>query len=365
MEYLQREFMQMMKRNDFKFHPRCKKLGVVHVCFADDLLMFCKADIQSVRLLKQTFQKFSKASGLQANAEKSAVYIAGVSNWHREEILQELGFPEGCLNVMNLLVWNKATIAKHLWAVAKKKDSLWIKWLHIYYIKNHSIEDMPTPRNAAWVVRKIVELRKMINELQGIQGNLESRLIQLQRGELFSIKKLYRLQYPHYQKVQWKSIMLQAHIHPRYKFILWLALHSRLATVDRLLKFGIQVPQQCIFCGLAIETFDHLFFECSLTKALWNRLLRWLGYHRPIYDWQHEVEWVSKNAKRRNGLAAITTCVFGMLVNAIWRERNKQRFQGGRLLSNNICKEIAIHIHMKGTSIHDWKEALLSLNSYP
>nr|XP_016469543.1 PREDICTED: uncharacterized mitochondrial protein AtMg01250-like [Nicotiana tabacum] len=79
MEYLQREFMQLPKMKDFKFHPRCKKLGVVHVCFADDLLMFCKADIQSVRLLKQVFHKFYMVSGLQANVDKSSVYIAGVS----------------------------------------------------------------------------------------------------------------------------------------------------------------------------------------------------------------------------------------------------------------------------------------------
>nr|XP_009803944.1 PREDICTED: uncharacterized protein LOC104249256 [Nicotiana sylvestris] len=152
----------------------------------------------------------------------------------------------------------------------------------------------------------------------------------LQRGELFSIKKLYRLQFPQHQKVQWKSIILQQHIHPRFKFILWLALHNRLATVERLLKFGIQTPQQCIFCEQVVETFDHLSFKCSLTKELWLRLLRWLGYDRPICDWQSEVEWVSKNAKRRNGQCAIVTCVFGMLVNAIWRERNKLRFQGGK-----------------------------------
>lgn len=154
-------------------------------------------------------------------------------------------------------------------------------------------------------------------------------------------------------------------MHPKFKFILWLALHNRLATVERLLKFGIQTPHQCIFCEQAVETFDHLFFECSLTKELWLRLLRWLGYDRPICDWQSEVEWVSKNAKRRNGQCAIVTCVFGMLVNAIWRERNKLRFQGGKLIINNICKEIAIHIHLKGVSIQNWKEALQKINCYP
>ncbi|OIT06201.1 hypothetical protein A4A49_61335, partial [Nicotiana attenuata] len=114
------------------------------------------------------------------------------------------------------------------------------------------------------------------------------------------------------------------------------------------LKFGIQAPQQCVFCKQTDETFDHLFFECSLTNKLWMRLLRWLGYDRPIRDWQSEVNWICKGAKMRNGHCVIVTCVFGMMVYFVWRERNKLRFQGGTVIVSNICKEIAIHIHMKG-----------------
>ncbi|KAK6798164.1 hypothetical protein RDI58_005866 [Solanum bulbocastanum] len=36
---------------------------------------------------------------------------------------------------------------------------------------------------------------------------------------------------------------------------------SRLATVDRLMKFGIQVPPDCAFCDATMETFDHLYLN--------------------------------------------------------------------------------------------------------
>lgn len=39
------------------------------------------------------------------------------------------------LNMINLILWNKAAITKHLWALTMKKDCLWIKWLHNFYIK--------------------------------------------------------------------------------------------------------------------------------------------------------------------------------------------------------------------------------------
>ncbi|XP_070013606.1 uncharacterized protein LOC142176111 [Nicotiana tabacum] len=175
----------------------------------------------------------------------------------------------GDLNVMNLVFWNRAAVAKHLWAVAKKKDCLWIKWIHTFYIKHHTLEHMPIPKNA---VRKILESRKLIGDVQSIQGNLLNRLDQLQNGNSFSIRKLYRLQFPQLPKVPWKGIVLQPRLHPRFKFILWLALQRRLATVDRLLKFGVQIDQQCALCKLASEIFDHLFFECYVTKEVWSRL---------------------------------------------------------------------------------------------
>lgn len=109
----------------------------------------------------------------------------------------------------------------------------------------------------------------------GVKGDLMSRLDQLQKGNSFSIMKLYQLQFPQLPKVPWKGIVLQPKMHPRFKFILWLALQRRLATVDRLLKYGVQIPQQCILCKLTDETFDNLFFECSVTNELWSRLLKW------------------------------------------------------------------------------------------
>lgn len=64
MEYLQREMAQLASNKVFHFHPRCKKLGVVHVCFTDDFLMFCWAKNTFVTLLQTTFTRFSNASGL-------------------------------------------------------------------------------------------------------------------------------------------------------------------------------------------------------------------------------------------------------------------------------------------------------------
>lgn len=87
----------MTLNKNFHFHPRCKKLGVIHACFADDLLMFCRADLPSIRLLQQAFMKFSMSSSLQENAEKSSIYLAGISASLKQDILEELGYNEGVI----------------------------------------------------------------------------------------------------------------------------------------------------------------------------------------------------------------------------------------------------------------------------
>ncbi|WMV30278.1 hypothetical protein MTR67_023663 [Solanum verrucosum] len=87
----------MGQNKGFKFYPRCKKLGVMHICFADDLLMFCKADTVSIQLLQGVFQRFSIAAGLQDNIEKSHIYLVGVKTALKQEILTTLGYLEGSI----------------------------------------------------------------------------------------------------------------------------------------------------------------------------------------------------------------------------------------------------------------------------
>lgn len=94
MEYLQRE-LYVLQEPRFKYHPRCKKFGVMHIWFTNDLLMFCKVDVGSIQLLQGAFNRFSMVSGLQANNEKSSLYITGVKPDTKQTILSTLGDVEG------------------------------------------------------------------------------------------------------------------------------------------------------------------------------------------------------------------------------------------------------------------------------
>ncbi|KAJ9535362.1 hypothetical protein OSB04_un001524 [Centaurea solstitialis] len=86
----------------FRYHPRCEKLGLTHLCFADDLLMFCYGNAQSVMVLKDALLEFSASSGLKPSMGKSTSFLGNVVGVNREEIMGILPFKLGTLPVRYL-----------------------------------------------------------------------------------------------------------------------------------------------------------------------------------------------------------------------------------------------------------------------
>lgn len=97
MEYFSRAMKLVGTHPDFQFHPRCRNLKLNHLCFANDLLMFCKGDKESVQLLLSSFARFSSTTGLQVNPAKSSIYCCGGTVSLREELVSVSGFGKGVL----------------------------------------------------------------------------------------------------------------------------------------------------------------------------------------------------------------------------------------------------------------------------
>lgn len=78
MEALSRMLNETSSMEGFKFHPGCKNLGLTHLMFADDLMMFSKADVTSIRMLLATMNQFHNIAGLKSNKAKSQMVLGGV-----------------------------------------------------------------------------------------------------------------------------------------------------------------------------------------------------------------------------------------------------------------------------------------------
>ncbi|XP_075099218.1 uncharacterized protein LOC142176058 [Nicotiana tabacum] len=177
MEYLSRSLKTLKEDKKFKYHPRCAKFNLVQLGFADDLLLFCRGEVQLVQILHQQFQKLSAASGLVANPNKSSIYFGGVNQVVQKQIMEIFILPKkviqfikticrrflwtgdaeptkkaliawkrlcspkagGGLNFIDVELWNEAAICKLLWNICTRKEKLWVHWIHIYYLKGQAV----------------------------------------------------------------------------------------------------------------------------------------------------------------------------------------------------------------------------------
>nr|KAJ0213104.1 hypothetical protein LSAT_V11C400156970 [Lactuca sativa] len=81
----------------FKYHWRCKKLKLTHLCFADDLMIFCHGNKISVRVIKDSLDEFARVAGLHPNFSKSHIFFGNVKAHVKRKILDTLPFVEGKL----------------------------------------------------------------------------------------------------------------------------------------------------------------------------------------------------------------------------------------------------------------------------
>ncbi|XP_058783276.1 uncharacterized protein LOC131657949 [Vicia villosa] len=97
MEYLHRHLGTLKQNDEFKFHPRCAKLGITNICFADDLLLFASGDVKSIRHMMDKFHQFSEATGLRANPTKCKIYFGGLNDQRQQECANTTSFGIGKL----------------------------------------------------------------------------------------------------------------------------------------------------------------------------------------------------------------------------------------------------------------------------
>lgn len=95
MEYFHRVLQSLSRVPNFNFHPKCEKMKIINLCFADDILMFVRGDLESIKLLMDKVRDFSASTGLKISILKSKIYFGGVDDNTINQIQQETGFAVG------------------------------------------------------------------------------------------------------------------------------------------------------------------------------------------------------------------------------------------------------------------------------
>lgn len=104
----------------------------------------------------------------------------------------------GGLNIIDISVWNKAAILKHMWSLRKKKDKTWVRWIHSFYLKGRNPWQV-RKKQASWIVRKIMQVGHQLKE-RGVS------ITEVMEAKDFSIKKTYKSLRGEYTKVLWRKL---------------------------------------------------------------------------------------------------------------------------------------------------------------
>lgn len=418
--------------------------------FADDLLLLARADESSLSLLFGAFDKFSAASGLSANLDKTEVYFGGINQEEQDRLQGILGVEKGtipfkylgvplsskklsisqckplvdkvtnrinswtsrhisyagriqmikgvlfgiqtywaqifilpkkiikeieakfrtflwtgqsdasrkatvswaqiCLpkicggwNILSLYEWNQAAITRTLWDIHNKNDSLWVKWVHMYYLKGKDCWSCQLPQKCSWMLKRIMKCRSLVDQVGGWDN------ITMQ-GKM-NIKKLYNLLKPHPAKVPWRRVICNNKASPKSLFILWLAVQNRLATKDRLQKWHISCDPLCALCGEEDETLPHLFFDCKISSEVWKQVLRTLQIPPQNQTFEETTMWVMKCSRKGTEKAKLITMFFAETIHSLWLNRNNKVFGNNCKPPAVIVREVILKVALRSTEV--------------
>ncbi|XP_075076376.1 uncharacterized protein LOC142163027 [Nicotiana tabacum] len=381
MEYFSRVLKSLGNEPDFNYHPKCEKMNVIQLGFADDLLLFCRGNVKSIQMLFDCFQEFSTTSGLSANRDKSSIYFGGVDATVQQQIMELTGFTKGELLIryLGIPLSTKGLSVLQCQPLLEKMMGRIQSWTakflsyagRVQLIKNVLISVVKlieaTCRKFLWT--RGVELSKRAllawdrvcypQVAGGINGN------EFQSLSNFSIRKLYTKMRGVFTKVSWRKLVCNNLGASKWIFILGLVAHEKLLTRDKLIQWGMEVPLACPLCNTRNESISHLFFQCDMSSYIWKKVLAWQGISRMVMDWQEELKWAEVYARGRRVEAEIYRMTLAASVYYIWKEKNQRVFQSMQSDPKHIMKQIIQEICCRGTMHTRLARKLDQLNFYP
>ncbi|GJZ23567.1 RNA-directed DNA polymerase, eukaryota, reverse transcriptase zinc-binding domain protein [Tanacetum coccineum] len=376
------------ENSGFKYHFGCKKLKITHLCFADDLLVFCHGDLESVRIIKKSLDEFSGFSGLLPNMQKSTIFFGGLSCAEQQCILNIISFSVGKLPVrylgVSLLTKNLSiSDCKPLIRKVKAKVNDW-KNKNLSYVRRVQLiasvlreltkgkakiswDNICKPKDQGGLgLKNLVDWNEvlMIKHLWNVVVKKETLwasplsdfidtrdIYDARLNKKCSIKEIVidgRWKWPEewnndfaeLNMIQvpminediednandWYPLVWFTQNIPRHAFVTWLAIQERIMTQDRIKIWKPNEDLKCSLYNSCIDSHDHLFFTCEFSKEVWNELHNMLNVRLSV-RWNPIIREMVALPINRNIWSIVRRIVLNAAVYCIWQERNHRIFK--------------------------------------
>ncbi|XP_057791142.1 uncharacterized protein LOC131008273 [Salvia miltiorrhiza] len=165
--------------------------------------------------------------------------------------------------------------------------------------------------------------------------------------------------------VKWGSWIWENFIPVRRSLLCWRLIHNRLPTFDCLIKQGLILPNFCCFCYRSGESIDHLFWQCSELRHVWEEFLNWFNFNGEHVD-IHGFLVAAWNHKPSSQVLTYWKAGIIYLLWAIWHQRNECVFKGKVYSSQRLLqhirvafKEVEANFSKLGCMNNSWSDYLI------
>ncbi|KAK6122644.1 hypothetical protein DH2020_043620 [Rehmannia glutinosa] len=245
---------------------------------------------------------------------------------------------EGGLGFRDVRTWNLALLAKVLWNIHDKRDSLWIRWVDQVYLNGASVWNWTPAKGDSLLLKRIFQIRDIIVSKEGTTQLAIAILNRWFAGENYGCLKAYDYFRPRGTPKVWATDVWRHYIPLKHSFIIWLGIKGMLQTNDRL--HYMDIDRNCAFCGTALETLDHIFFQCNMTKQVWIQIKKWLRITRAMNTIKSALKYMKKEARGTSWQSCAKKSAVACTVYHIWTARNRRLFEGTVVTSDGITREI-------------------------
>ncbi|GJZ57120.1 hypothetical protein Tco_0612614 [Tanacetum coccineum] len=214
-------------------------------------------------------------------------------------------------------------------------------------VLNHNNKAWPH----AWVVKYPILAGTIIPTLSNNSDEYVLRNLN-NKEEGYSVSAIWNCIRPRNEEVDWFNIVWFSHQIPRYAIHLWLVIKRKLKTQDLLRSWDVNnstmVDQPlCPLCKAQPDSHEHLFFECSFSSRVWDRLKVFTGMPNIPSDLNDIVECIKHVASSHSIRSVVCKLVFAASCYFIWQERNGRLFKKIKRSQDQIFELIKTNVRIK------------------
>ncbi|GJU82334.1 hypothetical protein Tco_1284699 [Tanacetum coccineum] len=265
---------------------------------------------------------------------------------------------EGGLGLRKLELFNKALMTSHVWDILRRKESLWIKWIHVYKIRERNFWDLPLRGNITWGWRKILQLRPIIRDFIWFRiGDGSQVSMWYDRwcnnnplSNIISIRDIHLAGYNLNTKAK------DAISDGNWNWPLnWITKYHALNNiyVPNIVQDGVDILEWRVHGGLvkqfsvAAVWHNIRVRDVEVAWQVWDNLKVLAGIPQVVPSIDAIVDFLAINGKRRTTKAVIAKLVIAASTYVIWQERNWRLFKGQKWMSKQVSDCIHSVVRLK------------------